>query len=258
MTKELIDATLAQHHTWGVKITKNLMTCKGCDWTRKPVPGESNPEAFRRHQAEQVAAVLAEQPAEQPAPAPPAARDDLTVFAALIARLGGETTVSWEEARRLSGVTVTRWDEPAHMRYRFTLGAPEFETPADLGVMPGRVALQMPDGSYKTADEIRVEAAAMTDPVILHAERRHPAWEYATTEGPRKAWNDADTPPDGDGWERNTAAGRSGWDRFDYTEESYWRRLKAPTPPHHCEPADMHYLGDGTGARFCATCGKDQ
>ncbi|HEY5986431.1 MAG TPA: hypothetical protein VIV12_08655, partial [Streptosporangiaceae bacterium] len=46
------------------------------------------------------------------------------------------------------------------------------------------------------------------------------------TQGQRKAWDYGDVPPDGDGWERNTDAGRpgQGWDRFDYTEESYWRR----------------------------------
>lgn len=70
------------------------------------------------------------------------------------------------------------------------------------------------------------EPAEPVDPVILHAERRHPAWEYATTEGQRKAWDDADTPPEGEGWERNVDAGRNGWDRFDYTEESYWRRRR--------------------------------
>lgn len=52
----------------------------------------------------------------------------------------------------------------------------------------------------------------------------HPEYEYATTEGQRKAWDDADTPPEGEGWERNTDKGRDGWERYDYTEESYWRR----------------------------------
>ena len=79
-----------------------------------------------------------------------------------------------------------------------------------------RAALTATEGS---------KAVAETDQE-LHAARRHPLWEYATTEGQRKSWDDADTPPDGDGWERNTDAGRNGWDRFDYTEESYWRRLR--------------------------------
>ncbi|WP_420032285.1 DUF6247 family protein [Streptomyces sp. cg28] len=64
----------------------------------------------------------------------------------------------------------------------------------------------------------------------LHARRAHPDYEYATTEGPRKQWDDIDVPPHDEegepepGWERNTDAGRDGWERFDYTEESYWRR----------------------------------
>ncbi|MFD9276904.1 hypothetical protein ACFWD7_06375 [Streptomyces mirabilis] len=71
----------------------------------------------------------------------------------------------------------------------------------------------------------------------LHAERRHPAYEYATTEGQRKQWDDADVPPRDDngepepGWEPNTHSGcTDAWERFDYTEESYWRRLRADRP----------------------------
>lgn len=60
----------------------------------------------------------------------------------------------------------------------------------------------------------------------LHFRSSHPAYEYRTTEGQRKAWDDADEPPEGEGWERNTDSGRDGWDRFDFHEESYWRRLK--------------------------------
>lgn len=37
---------------------------------------------------------------------------------------------------------------------------------------------------------------------------------------PRKAWWAEDEPPEGDGWERNVDAGRNGWERFDYHEES--------------------------------------
>jgi hypothetical protein len=75
----------------------------------------------------------------------------------------------------------------------------------------------------------------------LHARRAHPAYEYATTSGPRKQWDDADVPPlddNGDpqpGWEPNTHAGcEDGWERFDYTEESFWRRLRTdgPRPAH--------------------------
>lgn len=60
----------------------------------------------------------------------------------------------------------------------------------------------------------------------LHGHRLHPDYEYRTTNGPRKAWEDEDVPPPGDGWERNEDEGNGGWERFDYHEESYWRRLK--------------------------------
>jgi hypothetical protein len=60
-----------------------------------------------------------------------------------------------------------------------------------------------------------------------HADCNVPGWEYATTEGPRKSWQYEDEPPEGEGWERNVDKGRKGWERFDYTEEAYWRRRKA-------------------------------
>lgn len=68
----------------------------------------------------------------------------------------------------------------------------------------------------------------------LHARCAHPDYEYETTTGGRKTWDEADEPPDGpDGkpdhsWERNVEEGRDGWERFDYTEESYWRRRLPP------------------------------
>lgn len=72
----------------------------------------------------------------------------------------------------------------------------------------------------------------------LHALTSHPAYEYRTTTGPRKQWDDIDQPPCDDSgdpdpsWERNIDAGRpgQGWDRFDYTEESYWRRPRSDGP----------------------------
>ncbi|MCO5195362.1 MAG: hypothetical protein M9930_19040 [Anaerolineae bacterium] len=60
----------------------------------------------------------------------------------------------------------------------------------------------------------------------LHERMSHPWYEYEVTDGPRKAWPDADTPPDGDGWICNVHIGRNGWERFDYHEESYWMRLR--------------------------------
>jgi hypothetical protein len=76
-----------------------------------------------------------------------------------------------------------------------------------------------------------LERASLTD-AQLHAQSDHPEWEYETTQGQRKAWDYSNEPPEGDGWERNVDAGHpgEGWERFDYHEESYWRRLRR-TPP---------------------------
>lgn len=78
----------------------------------------------------------------------------------------------------------------------------------------------------------------------LHAEHRHPGWEYRTTTGPRKQWDNPEEPPHDEygepepGWEANVDAGRpgQGWDRFDYHEEAYWRRRK-PTPARSASTA---------------------
>lgn len=54
-------------------------------------------------------------------------------------------------------------------------------------------------------------------------------YEYRTTSGGRKTW---DGEPDltTEGWEPDPDRGRPGesWERFDYHEERYWRRLKTP------------------------------
>ncbi|MER6488774.1 hypothetical protein ABT264_35160 [Streptomyces virginiae] len=90
----------------------------------------------------------------------------------------------------------------------------------------------------------------------LHARQAHPGWEYATTEGPRKQWDYSDEPPSDDNgvpdptWQRNIDAGYpgEGWERFDYTEESYWRRplAEAAEPVVDEEPA----------AGYCPHCGS--
>lgn len=69
--------------------------------------------------------------------------------------------------------------------------------------------------------------ASLTD-AQLHALCAHPDYQYEITQGQRKAWDYADEPPEGHGWERNTDAGRKGWERFDFHEESYWRRRRTP------------------------------
>ena len=63
---------------------------------------------------------------------------------------------------------------------------------------------------------------------FLHARSMHPDYEYATTEGERKNFDEH--PPAGEGWERNVHIGDKGWERFNYHEEAYWMRRK-PLPP---------------------------
>lgn len=111
----------------------------------------------------------------------------------------------------------------------------------------------------------------------LHQHCWHPAYEYRTTEGQRKAWDDADTPPEGDGWELNiTSRDSDAFERFDYHEERYWRRLRPEgprvwTPPAEVtdglrlcrahrqivdEHASLHtHVEAGGGGRWCADCG---
>ncbi|MGW4720487.1 DUF6221 family protein [Nocardia sp. NPDC004260] len=98
-------------------------------------------------------------------------------------------------------------------------------------------------GDEPTGDEVRrafylepIEEAKPAQDMSaadLHRRFAHPGYEYEITEGPRKAWEYADERPEGEGWERNVDAGRDGWERFDYTEESYWRR-----PRHRAEPTE--------------------
>jgi hypothetical protein len=75
----------------------------------------------------------------------------------------------------------------------------------------------------------------MSSDAELHARHAHPDFEYRITNGPRKQWDTMDVPPTDEdgiperGWERNVDRGRDGWERFDYHEESYWRRPKRKT-----------------------------
>lgn len=69
---------------------------------------------------------------------------------------------------------------------------------------------------------------------ILHAVERHPDFEYETTKGGRKLLNENE-PPEGEGWVRNYDKGE-GFSRFEFHEESYWRRRKIRTPADNSEP----------------------
>ncbi|MCX4697026.1 hypothetical protein [Streptomyces sp. NBC_01373] len=115
----------------------------------------------------------------------------------------------------------------------------------------------------------------VVDTARLHAERRHPGFEYATTRGQRKQWDDADRPPAGENcdpdhtWQPNLDAGRPGmgWDRFEYHEEAYWRRPKSTGGPRETsggprsasEPPDGELSGrNGDRSVETASGGSDE
>lgn len=108
------------------------------------------------------------------------------------------------------------------------------------------------DAKLAVVDEVDYDPHAMdgASDQDLHARCAHPAWEYRTTTGPRKQWDGVDDPPcddNGDpepGWERNVDAGLpgEGWERFDYTEESYWRRPRPDGPREPCSPRVLRLL----------------
>jgi hypothetical protein len=72
------------------------------------------------------------------------------------------------------------------------------------------------------------EVKRLTD--ALHERHIHPDYEYATTKTARKSGDSRK--PEGDGWEPNVYGDdpHSAWERFEFHEEEYWRRLK-PTSP---------------------------
>jgi len=100
-------------------------------------------------------------------------------------------------------------------------------TPRRLSEIIGMLVETMVDGGL--GEDVDDEVAASTEPATdedLHARQSHPDFEYATTTGPRKAFDEH--PPDGDGWVRNKTRGvrGEGWERFDFHEEAYWMRRR--------------------------------
>lgn len=86
--------------------------------------------------------------------------------------------------------------------------------------------------SHADEGDIAVYAARLASE--LHARLAHPDYEYMHTEGQRKTlWDDVPKVDEGEiPWERNVDY-HQGFERFDYHEESYWRRLK-PVEPEEC------------------------
>ena len=89
-------------------------------------------------------------------------------------------------------------------------------------------------------DKLQRENKKLTD--ALHERRCHPDFEYATTKVARKSGEIFK--PEGDSWEPNTYGPdpHSAWERFDFHEEYYWRRLKVRIDPTKCQSvyADKH------------------
>jgi hypothetical protein len=152
------------------------------------------------------------------------------------ARHGGAGRWHQEDPDRYPGRVVDERDELV----TFNVSAPTDEQAAHIAANDPESVIADCDAKLALIDELDApDAPALTD-AQLHARFAHPAWEYRVTEGPRKQWDDIDDPPRDEngnpepGWERNTDAGRDGWERWDYTEESYWRRLRpdGPRPVH--------------------------
>lgn len=91
------------------------------------------------------------------------------------------------------------------------------------------ISAQMGGTTFERLAEAMLEAVPEVGEVDrlnsrLHELSAHPDFEYKITETGRKT--DEEGRPEGLGWERNTALGAGrGWDRDDYTETNYWRRL---------------------------------
>lgn len=75
---------------------------------------------------------------------------------------------------------------------------------------------------------------------FLHSKCFHPDYEYRETEGQRKCW-DGEPNLTLEGWDINTDH-FGGWERFEYTESRYWRRLKPPPVPTPLE--EQGYVPD--------------
>lgn len=88
--------------------------------------------------------------------------------------------------------------------------------------MGGTTLHRLAEAALGAMGDAPQELARLTE--HLHTRRSHPDYEYETvTEGRKQS--DGRT-PEGEGWEWNRAY-NDGGERFEYTEETYWRRLKS-------------------------------
>lgn len=157
----------------------------------------------------------------------PAGTDDLDPRAetgGALPSVSAEEAVQWTRSTaKLYALAVIEEVDAATVRYRMELAAIRRKYRDELSE-PGAFRLLLKAAKVWEAESVRQRQQTDDE---LHQYRRHPDWEYATTRGPRKAFDNQ--PPDGDGWEPNvTRADPEAWERFDYHEEAYWRRRRTP------------------------------
>lgn len=113
--------------------------------------------------------------------------------------------------------------DPAFVRAALIV-IPDEEFKPDVGTEAKDVVAQAKEPDERTASQ---EVKRLTD--VLHERCIHPDYEYATTKTARKSGDSRK--PEGDGWEPNVYGNdpHSAWERFEFHEEEYWRRLK-PKP----------------------------
>ncbi|MFB6392614.1 hypothetical protein [Polymorphospora lycopeni] len=126
--------------------------------------------------------------------------------------------------------------EPTAQPAQIAQDGPTAPTSSPGGRQPGTGHLRPPDErpewracrqlQHRETVGIQQATARRLPDEVLYARCSHPDWEYTVTEGPRKAWDDSDRPPEGDGWVKNVHVGDDGWERFDYHEEVWWMRPK--------------------------------
>ncbi|MFJ3506032.1 DUF6221 family protein [Streptomyces luteogriseus] len=171
-----------------------------------------------------------------------------------VARLIAKTTgcdrwqADWRQLsyNHFDARVITVSGEPVFDGYG-SVGTAEFVS----GYSPARVLADI-EAKLAIVDELALpeEPRGPETDADLHARFAHPAWEYRTTTGPRKQWDGVDDPPCDDegnpepGWERNIDAGcpGEGWERFDYMEESYWRRRRSDWLRPTCIPRTLRLL----------------
>jgi hypothetical protein len=132
-------------------------------------------------------------------------------------------------------------------QYRVTdLDMPTRVTPTMDDLEHAEKALRLQRLGYPWPDRLVIQKRHVGDWEPLEPSTLY--WEDAITEGPRKAWDDADEPPAPNvEWELDYSKGRPGlaWDRFYYTEERYWRRWIGPEGEHPADELTPYVAANG-------------